>query len=115
MIAIAAVMMLRRRAGVRQRTGDRHAADGLLVRFPKPKLAARRDRRIAVVRSRRLGHIVPDADLYQLDARAGMLPRRQRSFDRILDHVGFLAFQPRDEFRLSALRPHKRGHQTGDP
>ena len=78
-------------------------------------LAARRDRRIAVVRSRRLGHIVPDADLYQLDARAGMLPRRQRPFDRILDHVGFLAFQPRDEFRLFALRPHKRGHQTGDP
>lgn len=60
-------------------------------------------------------HIVPDADLYQLDARAGMLPRRQRPFDRILDHVGFLAFQPRDEFRLFALRPHKRGHQTGDP
>ena len=61
----------------------------------------------------RRGHLVPDADLLLGAGGPRVFPRGQRLDARIFAHVGVLALQPHDQFRLHALRHDLRGHPQG--
>ena len=101
-----------RRREVRQRARHGHPADRILVRGAGP---ARRDARHGhpLVRRGRRGHLVPDADLLLGAGGPRVFPRGQRLDARIFAHVGVLALQPHDQFRLHALRYDLRGHPQG--
>ena len=57
--------------------------------------------------------LVPDADLLLGAGGSRVFPRGQRLDARIFAHVGVLALQPHDQFRLHALRHDLRGHPQG--